>query len=171
MRFAQLVSERAHIELQNWVGPAAAKRELRTQAKMFRIAFGKLGQQLAPIWRTLNAEQRRELELAILAFASSSLWIGQHVPMSPIREQLDAINQAKAARKARAQAPKERALMRAITMVRGRGPARRPWKEAVAIKSEVNKWLVAAGHERVNTPVIYRRLTALGTTRSKNPRS
>jgi hypothetical protein len=160
MQFAQLVMDRVREELENWEGSAAAKRELRKQADMFRMAFGRLGQQLTPIWRALNAEQRRELELAIVAFASSALSIGEYVPISPIRQQLDAINQAKAARKARAQAPAEKALMRAIVTARGRRPAQQAWKEAESIESQVNESLVAAGHKRVSVYVIHRRLKA-----------
>jgi hypothetical protein len=172
MRFAQLANERAHIELQNWVGPADAKRELRTQAKLFRIAFGKLGQQLTPIWQLMTASERRQLDFTIAALMSSSHSIGEYVQVSPERIELDATNQARAARQARAQTPKERALIRAIVAVRGDDPAERSWKEADRIRKEVNDRLAAAGHGRVKADVIYRRLLKFNASQhAKIPRS
>jgi len=167
MRFAQLLIARAREELENWGGPAATKRELHTQAEMFRIAFGNLGQQLTPIWQQMSAWDRRQLELTIQALISSSHSIGEYVQVSPERIEIDAINQARAARKAlakaRAQVPAEKVLMRTIRAAHRRGPLRHPWKEAVAMEPKVNEKLEAAGHERVKVSVIYRRLKALGT--------
>jgi hypothetical protein len=172
MRFAQLLMERVRIELENRDCPAAVRRELRTQWKIFCAAFGGLGQQLTPIWLLMTASERRQLELAIAALMSSSLAIGEYVQVSPDRIKLDAHNQAKAARKARAQAPKEIALIKAIVAARGTGPVRQPSKEAGIIELEVNKQLVTAGHRRVKVDVIYRRLKKFdASTRSKIPRS
>jgi hypothetical protein len=174
MRFVQLLTQRAGEELENWDGPAAGKKELRTQAKVFRIAFAELGHQLRPFLRLLTASERRRLDLTIAALMTSSHSIGEFVQVSPIRKKLDSIHQANAARKsrARAQAPKEKALMKAIRAELRRRPVRQPWKEAEAMESKINEKLEAAGHERVTTRVIYHRLKTLAAgSRSQKPRS